>query len=111
MLAPVSGNVTLDGNPLPGVTLTFTPVGSGRPSVAVTDIDGNYTLEYLTDAKGAMIGKHKVVVSVIDYGDEFENVEGSAKPPSVTLPKNALDGSIEREVSEGANTIDFELQL
>ena len=53
-LAAVSGQVTLDGQPLPNVILTFKPVGEGRSSSGVSDEDGNYSLQYCDfDAHGA----------------------------------------------------------
>ena len=105
-LAEVSGQVTLDGKPLPNVTLTFTPVESGRPSSAVSDDSGNFTLEYTANASGAMIGKHKVMVAVIEEDDVEVSVGSEA---AVTLPAAASDGSMVKEVKEGSNTIDIAL--
>jgi hypothetical protein len=69
-IAPVSGRVTLDGKPLAQATVQFYPVGPqsnvspGPPSSGVTDDDGRFTL-VLSDGtakKGAVVGKHKVIV-------------------------------------------------
>ena len=49
-LAPVSGRVTVDGEPILGLRISFEPIGGpGRPapgpdSIAITDADGKYTL-------------------------------------------------------------------
>jgi hypothetical protein len=70
---PVSGKVTLDGKPLADATLMFVPVSgavskSDPPpsSVGTTNGDGNYTLVLNTNAKrkGAVPGKHKVIITL-----------------------------------------------
>ena len=71
-VAPVSGRVLLDGKPLAYATVQFVPVAgaaSENPppsSVGLTDQDGRYEL-VLTDAnrtKGAVVGKHMVLISL-----------------------------------------------
>lgn len=68
-LAPVSGIVTLDGNPLSGVEVVFSPMGSredGNPgpwSKGTTDVDGRFTLTTQNNKKGAVVGKHRVGIS------------------------------------------------
>ena len=55
-LGSVTGTVTLDGKPLPNATVEFTPVDGGRPSVAMTEDDGEYELEYTPGNFGATPG-------------------------------------------------------
>ena len=43
-LSKVSGVVTLDGKPLDGVAIQFSPVGGGRPSIGMTDANGSKAL-------------------------------------------------------------------
>lgn len=70
-LAPVSGTVKLDGQPLAQAQVLFIPVlESGAkpnlqlgPSVAFTDPKGRYTLVYKAPVTGAVIGKHLVQIS------------------------------------------------
>src|SRR5215470_13236777 len=71
-VAPVSGRVTLDGQPLANAAVTFQPVrteGKGNPgpgSGGFTDADGRYTLKVTgTEARGAVVGKHKVTISLV----------------------------------------------
>ena len=46
-LAPVSGRVTLDGQPIVGARLRFQPEASGgSPSYGSTDQDGRFVLGY-----------------------------------------------------------------
>jgi len=65
-LAPVSGVVTLDGKPLPGIRVTFYPEpaeGNSSPgpySTAVTDGEGNFSLVDRYGNAGAMVWRHKV---------------------------------------------------
>ena len=70
--APVSGRVTLDGQPLPNAAVTFQPVvtpGNPNPgpgSGGFTDADGRYTLKLIgTETRGAVVGKHKVRISLV----------------------------------------------
>lgn len=65
--APVSGRVTMDGAPLPGVQVTVEPIAEGSTanpgtgSFGKTDDDGRYELRLMTsDETGAVVGKHKV---------------------------------------------------
>ena len=70
---PVSGKVTMDGEPVPAVTVVFTPVGSasaptpGPYSSGVTDEQGNFTLRTRRDDAGAVPGPHRVG---IEYADQ-----------------------------------------
>ncbi len=67
VLAPVYGRVTVDGEPVLGLRVSFEPVGgSGRPlpgpdSNAITDADGKYVV-YTSDSRrrGAVVGPCRV---------------------------------------------------
>lgn len=71
-IAPVSGKLTIDGQPAPGVEIVFSPVevkGNPNPgpwSIATTDEEGNFTLETRYKETGAMVGKHHVTMSYPD---------------------------------------------
>jgi hypothetical protein len=61
---PVSGIVTVDGQPVEGATVTFHPVGDdreGRPATGQTDKTGTFRLTTGTE-DGARPGAYKVVV-------------------------------------------------
>ena len=69
--APVSGRITVNGNPLANASVTFAPVGGkdnqepGPSSAAITDADGRYSLRLIgQEGRGAMIGKHKVRIAL-----------------------------------------------
>lgn len=60
-LGTVTGTVTLNGEPLRQVEISFNPT-KGRPSYAKTDDEGKYELTYIRDIKGAKIDEHRVIV-------------------------------------------------
>jgi hypothetical protein len=68
-VVPVSGKVTLDGKPVPNLTVTFQPVAADssagpRPAaVGSTNDQGEYELTVPDPSgpkKGALVGKHRV---------------------------------------------------
>jgi hypothetical protein len=67
--APVSGKVTLDGQPLPNAEVSFQPIAAegsieaGVGSSAKTDENGQFTLKTATGQNGAVVGKHVVRIS------------------------------------------------
>lgn len=107
-LGTVSGTLTLDGKPLPHAIVNFTPT-EGRPSRGETDDEGQYTLMYLTDARGALVGQHKVTVT-LTVTDEMDDLPEGAAPTGPILPPTASNGSIMKEVKAGDNEIDIDLQ-
>ena len=111
-LGTVSGKVTHNGAAVAQAIVTFTPVGEGRPSVGETDEAGVYSLNYLPDVEGALVGQHKVTVErqvtaeMDDLPDDpSELAPGQTMPPP--WPAAALDGSIIKEVKSGENPIDI----
>ena len=80
---PVSGRVTLDGKPLPGVHIGFQPIAKqgdqnpGTGSYALTDPNGQYTLLLVEGEKpGAVVGNHRVEITA-----------RSEIPPNIDVPK------------------------
>ena len=105
--APVSGTITLNGQPLKDATVTFTPQGGGNESPASsgrTDSSGNYSLTMISDnSTGALIGKHSVRVS--------RNVESQS---DVMTPEEIRDSTLPDhdfafEVKSGSNQANFNL--
>lgn len=98
-IAPVSGQVLLNGKPLGGAHVLFQPVRSGAEidvgpeSVGQTDGDGRFTLTTIEPERdGAMIGKHRVSVTIIEeenrYGGGGESDgAGNRARPKYTLPE------------------------
>jgi hypothetical protein len=78
-LAPVSGVVTLDGNPVPGAQVSFQPQGGsgnenpGPGSAGVCDDSGRYVLTTIRNEPGAVPGSHAVRI----YGPKTSVNSGS----------------------------------
>jgi hypothetical protein len=115
-LGTVSGVVTLDGKPLPGVTVKFVPA-NGRTSSGFTDANGKYELVYNADNQGAEVGEHTVYVS--GHGGESggnPNEEGGGSGgPAVEYYKGTIPAkyneksTLKKTVGAGDNTIDLQL--
>ncbi|QDU61597.1 hypothetical protein Pan216_24580 [Planctomycetes bacterium Pan216] len=104
-IGAVNGLVTLDGQPLPEVTVIFDPKEGGRPSVARTDAEGHYVLNYSNRDKGAKIGSHEVQVF---YQEEMEPTPASATRPKIPSRYNEKT-ELSYDVAEGNNEINIEL--
>jgi hypothetical protein len=64
-LVPASGNVTIDGKPLEGASLSFVPLAGNPVSTAGSDVtgpEGNFRMTYNGRA-GLAPGKYKVMIS------------------------------------------------
>ena len=64
-LAPISGVVTLDGNPIAGTLVNFQPMAKdgttpGPGSTGRCDDSGRYVLSTIRDEPGAVTGQHRV---------------------------------------------------
>jgi hypothetical protein len=116
-MSPVSGKVTIGGQPAPDVLVTFTPSDSSLETASGrTGADGSYTLTSGVQGKlGAMTGSYTVTLaqqaaSIVDptqagYGDA-----GNSGPPPA-LDSNIPDGwSKPVDVAAGENTIDLAVE-
>lgn len=101
---PVTGAVTMDGEPLANVMITFYPVEGGRTnSIAETNDQGDYALRYTSKAKGAKPGKYKVLISktkMMPNGEEKE---------LLPLRYNRKSELIAEVTSGGDNIFDYQL--
>lgn len=68
---PVSGIVTLNGQPLVSATVTFIPEGQtkGIECQGITDESGQYALKQQHGSEGAPPGNYKVIISRLLRGD------------------------------------------
>ena len=77
-IAPVSGKVTVDGEPVEGIRLVFSPIqieGQENPgpwSSGLTNSAGEYTLVTRYKDSGAAVGQHTVAFVY----DDMSNIEG-----------------------------------
>jgi hypothetical protein len=62
--APASGTVTLDGAPVEGARVTFSPkAADGKAAVGMTDSSGDFTLTTDGTAEGALPGSYTVTIA------------------------------------------------
>lgn len=106
-VAGVDGTVKLDGKPLKGALVKFTPQAGGRPSYGRTDDAGYYELAYTNDQEGAEIGKHSVSITTYEDTGGYED-EGKGSEEKVPAKYNSQTELVE-EVPAGGATINFDL--
>jgi hypothetical protein len=117
-VAPVSGLITLNGQPTAGIAVSFEPIateGNNVPGAAasgVTGADGRYTLKTVGgEMTGATTGKNRVkFCAYINPADI--NEDGSLKTkPKVKVPARYWsDPKIEFDVpAKGTDKADFQL--
>ncbi len=81
--APVSGKVTLDGQPLAGATVSFQPIAppgsveAAPGSIGTTNDKGEYNLTASTGQTGAWVGKHRVMITCLSQ----QVGAGDSRPP------------------------------
>ncbi|MBN2295291.1 MAG: hypothetical protein JXM70_22865 [Pirellulales bacterium] len=115
-LAPVSGQVRLDGQPLGECQVRFQPlaisenkVNPGPGSFAVTDEQGRFTLKAINPTRpGAVVGKHRVWLNTSKPAGPMESESGRMTPEKV--PAKYRNGQIEFDVlPEGTDQANFDL--
>jgi len=96
----VSGVVTLDGAPLPGVIIGMKP-DEGRMATAITDSKGYFDIEYIKGEKGTKIGPNTITF-------EWPLGATTTKP----IPKGYTPGNSTNkyEVKNGRQTFNVELK-
>jgi hypothetical protein len=111
-LASVSGVVTLDGKPVEGATVSFTPAtgdgGGVGGSYGKIDAQGTYSLRTVVgDRSGSVPGKHKVTISLSK--SDATNPEGASKEliPTKYNTKSELTFDVP---SSGTDKANFELK-
>ncbi|MCC9609156.1 carboxypeptidase-like regulatory domain-containing protein [Blastopirellula sp. JC732] len=86
-LVNVTGKITVDGKQVPGLRVVFEPE-FGRRSVGMTNESGEFYLEYLTQIKGAVPGKHTVKVT---WEGEATDADPGATP-TASEPGSSVAG-------------------
>jgi hypothetical protein len=95
-VAPVSGRVTVDGQPMANVDVVFQPEQKGSPSYGRTGDDGSYTLGYKRGMEGALVGEHRISISI--------------SPEVVRNPPRIKNEELRREVKRGKNEFNFDVK-
>jgi hypothetical protein len=100
-MAPVSGRVTMQGQPVRNVFVVFHPqptdgsvVAPTRPAMGQVDDDGRYELSTKVQGDGAAVGTHRVSIVAVNR---------NARPPGNVKPDYQVD------VRSEPNVFDLEL--
>jgi len=110
----VQGKVTLDGQPVEQGTITFLPTGGTTgPSAGGVITGGQYSIE---EDKGPVAGKSRVEIRW-ERKTGKKVPAGSPSPPGTMIDQVAeaipakynSKSTLEKEIKEGDNTLDFEL--
>lgn len=107
-IGQVSGVVKLNGEPLSGARVEFTPKAGGRPSSGITDDSGTYRLSYTREVNGGEIGEHSVRITTFTSGDPDAEPPKAAVPEKVPAEYNAST-KLEAKIEAGSNTVNFDL--
>ncbi|CAN5463182.1 hypothetical protein BH10PLA2_BH10PLA2_21710 [soil metagenome] len=120
-VVPVSGLVTHNGQPVPGLVVSFVPQTATQTgvSMAETDDNGKYDLKVVKSGKsGAVVGTHKVWVSrprqpLNEAGDKEERAKlrkERKKPTPTDKPPPDLAAIIKKYGSLDKSTLTFEVK-
>ncbi|MEX1042744.1 MAG: hypothetical protein WDZ51_19065 [Pirellulaceae bacterium] len=104
----VSGTVTVDGTPVSGLEVLYTPIDPaiGGSALAYTQEGGKYTIIRGRGNTTIPTGEYKVAIKVYEEDLALET-------PRVKLPNNYTSPSeteLRATVAGGQNTIDFDLE-
>lgn len=80
----VSGNVTLDGEPVEGATVALIPSDGSQPARGVTDASGEFTLTTFEAGDGAIPGQYTATVTKIDESAAAAAEEASGEMDTPT---------------------------
>lgn len=116
-LAPVSGMVTLDGNPVPYTQVTFLPQGTpqqsepGPGSIATCDDAGRYELKTVRGDVGAVVGTHRIQISSTGPPQAAVNDGGVGPVPKEAFPaRYNTNSELTFDVpADGTDAANFEL--
>lgn len=102
-VADVSGTVTYQGRPVPGLMVQFQHRDALRDTLPVatgfTDEQGRYRLTRSGGKAGAVVGPNTATVSAL----------GAEGGPDIKLPRDLAEKTFPFEVAAGANTCDIDL--
>jgi hypothetical protein len=105
-LGDVQGTVRLDGQVVQNLQVEFQPAGDGAPSYGVTDVNGQYSLQYSPERMGAIVGTHKVRVTGEYYDSDTQTMKKVADIP----PRYNSESELTVQVTGKGDTLDFDLQ-
>lgn len=126
-MVKITGLVTLDGQPLEGAHICFSPDVSGPAAFAVSDKRGRYELRTYEPGDGIIPGTYDITVSkeVVEPGMEFDSqvameayLKESGERPSATKIVNVVPEKYASKKTSGlkaeinaASARSFDLEL
>ena len=110
VVVPVSGIVTMKGEPLKDCGVLFQRVGGGVGASGVTDAEGKYTMKTVEENRRAGVSPGEYTV-YLGWTDPEASLEKTATPiPPYQVPTKASNGSIKFTVpAAGTDKADFAL--
>ncbi len=117
-VVPVAGTVTLDGEPVDGAGVLFSPRTQGPSASATTDQEGRFRLK-TGDLDGAVVGQYGVIITksesvgVVAEEGEVSGKLGPGWDLINYLPEvygNPQESGLEATVTEENNDFAFELK-
>ncbi|MFL5342664.1 MAG: hypothetical protein ACJ8F7_21235 [Gemmataceae bacterium] len=108
-ITDAEGTIKLDGKPAAGVIVQFIPdksLGQVPGSTGTTDDSGHYVMTTSNGRKGAVVGKH-VVIIMNDRADERSGKKASGTP---VPEKYTMPGALTVDVADGKKPYDFDLK-
>ncbi len=115
--AKVAGTVTLDGQPLQDIRVTFQPDNKsedmqGMGSYGLTDAEGKFELKMSdSGSSGAVVGGHTVILADKRAEDPNDSDAGAAPKVKSRIPAKLAASPLHFDVEAGkANNANFELK-
>ena len=108
-LGEVTGRVTYNGEPVPGITVIYQAAG-GRPSYGRTDEDGVYQMNYNLNFTGVKTGPATVMFDPFS-SEPHEDVYAPGDPSvqiARSVPPSPLIKKIPQKYFEGFQTVTIE---
>jgi hypothetical protein len=112
----------MDGKPLPGIVVTFAPMGTqenknpGPTAAAVTDAEGKYTLKIDPQKPGAVVGKCRVYITTTLEERSKSGGETDSPGPFRPMGKEKIPEKYNRKTElvfdvpvEGSDQANFDL--
>jgi hypothetical protein len=108
------GTVTVDGKPMPGLSVAFMPA-SGKLATGETDDQGNFTLTTNEPGDGAVVGSYSVAISKIqEVTEAMPGMDGYKKPeppPFAAKYTDAKTSGLTATVDADPSKNDFKFDL
>jgi hypothetical protein len=113
-LVPVEGRVLLEGQPVPAVVVTFSPVGEtlGNGAHGYTEADGRFTLSNVRGGTGPHVGSYLVSLvpsaSNRKEGDPLDVIGQAGGPPRIAaIYMNSSESQLRATIPEGGGFIEI----